>query len=100
MVTVVGFPLNLTSYWITSPFCTVLPEEGFVTVTVMVFAAGVGDGESDAAEEGVGEAAATVAAAAIKPSPASASPRNRMAEVRVDAAVVLASSIIGPITAQ
>ncbi|MBO0828169.1 MAG: hypothetical protein J2P24_10360 [Streptosporangiales bacterium] len=56
--------------------------------------------EADADEEGEGDAAATVTAAAIKPSPASANPRNRMWDVRVDAAVVLASSVIGPITAQ
>lgn len=60
---------------------------------------GVGEGESDAVEEAGDEPAATVAAAAINTRPANANPRHRMTEVRVDAAVVLASSIIGSITA-
>lgn len=93
-VTVVRSPLNATLYSITSPCCTVLPEAGSVTATVNGLVA------SDAAEEGVGEAAATVAATAINPSAASANTRNRMVEVRVDAAAVVASSAIGPITAQ
>lgn len=82
------------SYWITCPCRTVLPEEGLVTVTVNVLV------EAEADGVGVGDAAATVAAAAMNPIPASANTRNRCTEVRVDPAVVRASSTIGSITAQ
>lgn len=75
------------------------PPVGLVTLTLTasVLVALV---PSLADADGVGEPAATVAAAAINPRPATANPRNRITEVRVDAAVVRSSFAIGSITAQ